>query len=107
VWSATGSLLAGAALRPWAGQALALISEAAGMRPETLDLVRALPDGRPLLRGLAVPLELWYGEHDGLLDPAELEALGDVPGLKVRRLVGAGHALHESHAGELTTALLS
>src|SRR3954463_6340129 len=51
VWSATGSLLAGAAFRPWAGQALALVADVARMRPETLDLVRALPDGRALLRG--------------------------------------------------------
>jgi pimeloyl-ACP methyl ester carboxylesterase len=107
LWSAAGSLLAGGDFRPWAAQALPLIADVARMRPETLDLVGALPDGRGLLRDLGVPLEVWYGDRDRLLDPCELAELASVPGLKVVRLAGAGHALHESHAGELAAALLS
>jgi len=106
LWAATTSLLAREPSLAHARQASLLVADVARMRPETLDLVRALPDGRHLLQHLAVPVALWYGDRDELLDPAELAALAPRPGLRVVRLAGAGHALHESHTRELVAALL-
>ena len=53
-----------------------LIADVSRLRAETVDLVDALPDGRPLLRAAARPVELWYGDRDRLLDTRELSGLG-------------------------------
>ena len=107
VWAALASLIAGGASAAWARQAIPLIADVARMRAETVDLVDALPDGRPLLRALRVPVELWYGDRDRLLDTRELSGLAPLRGLTIVRVDGGGHALHDSHAPELTAALLS
>jgi pimeloyl-ACP methyl ester carboxylesterase len=106
LWAATSSLLARAPSLAAAWQASLLVGDVARMRPETVDLFRAFPDGRPLLHDLGVPVELWYGDRDELLDAAELAALAPRPGLRVVRVAGAGHALHESHTRALAAALL-
>ena len=107
LWAAAASLIASGASASWARQAIPLIADVACMRAETVDLVGALPDGRPLLRGLRVPLELWYGDRDRLLDTRELSRLAPLRGLTVVRVDGGGHALHDSHAPELAAALLA
>ena len=107
LWAAGASLRAGGGWAAWARQALPLAADVARTRPETLDLLDALPDGRPLLRQLGLPVEVWYGGQDELMDTAELSALAALPGITVVCLEGAGHALHESHARELAAALLA
>ena len=107
VWAALFSLAAAGASALWARQTIPLIADVARMRGETLDLLTALPDGRPLLNDLRVPLELWYGERDRLLDTRELAGLAPLRGLTVVRVGDGGHALHDSHAGELAAALLA
>ena len=107
VWAAVASLIASGASAAWARQALPLIADVARMRAETVDLVDALPDGRPLLRALRVPVELWYGDRDRLLDTRALAGLAPRRGLTVVRVDGGGHALHDSHTRELVAALLA
>jgi pimeloyl-ACP methyl ester carboxylesterase len=107
LWAAAASLIASGVSASWARQAIPLIADVARMRAETVDLVGALPDGRPLLRELRVPLELWYGDRDRLLDTRELSGLAPLRGLTVVRVDGGGHALHDSHAPELAAALLA
>jgi pimeloyl-ACP methyl ester carboxylesterase len=107
VWAAAASLIASGASASAARQAIPLIADVARMRAETVDLVDALPDGRPLLGALRVPVELWYGDRDRLLDTRELSGLAPLRGLTVVRVDGGGHALHDSHAPELAAALLS
>jgi pimeloyl-ACP methyl ester carboxylesterase len=106
-WAAASSLLAGGASAAWARQAIPLMSDVARLHAETVDLVDALPDGRPLLSTLRVPVELWYGDRDRLLDTRELSGLAPLRGLTVVRVDGAGHALHDTHVPELVTALLA
>jgi pimeloyl-ACP methyl ester carboxylesterase len=106
VWAAVASLVAGGASASWARQVIPLIADVARLRAETVDLVDALPDGRPLLGQLRVPAELWYGDRDRLLDTGELSALA-VRDLTVVRVDGGGHALHDTHALELAAALLA
>ncbi|HXU00420.1 MAG TPA: alpha/beta fold hydrolase [Polyangia bacterium] len=107
VWAALFSLAAAGASVVWARQTIPLIADVARMRGETVDLIDALPDGRPLLAELRVPVELWYGERDRLLDTRELAGLAPLRGLTVVRVGDGGHALHDSHAGELAAALLT
>jgi pimeloyl-ACP methyl ester carboxylesterase len=107
LWAAVVSLIASGASAAWARQALPLIADVARMRAETVDLVDTLPDGRPLLRQLRVPVQLWYGDRDRLLDTRALAGLPALRGLTVVRVDGGGHALHDSHARELVAALLS
>jgi len=107
VWAAVASLIAGGASAAWARQAIPLIADVARMRADTVDLVDSLPDGRPLLGDLRVPVELWYGDRDRLLDTRELSGLAPLRGLTVVRVDGGGHALHDSHAPELAAALLA
>jgi pimeloyl-ACP methyl ester carboxylesterase len=107
VWAAFTSLLATGASASWARQVIPLIADVSRLRAETVDLVDTLPDGRPLLGRLRVPVELWYGDRDRLLDTRELSALGPVRGLTVVRVDGGGHALHDTHASRLTAALLA
>jgi pimeloyl-ACP methyl ester carboxylesterase len=107
LWAAAASLIAGGASAAWARQAIPLIADVARMHADTVDLVDALPDGRPLLQALRVPVELWYGDRDRLLDTRELSGLAPLRGLTVVRVDGGGHALHDSHAPELAAALLS
>jgi pimeloyl-ACP methyl ester carboxylesterase len=107
LWAAISSLAATGASASWARQVIPLIADVARMRAETVDLVDALPDGRPLLGQLRVPVELWYGDRDRLLDTRELSGLAPLRGLTVVRVDGGGHALHDTHAPELATALLA
>jgi pimeloyl-ACP methyl ester carboxylesterase len=109
-WAAVSSLLAGGVSASWAGHALPLIADVACLRAETVDLVNGLPDGRPVLATLAtlrVPIEVWYGDRDRLLDTRELSGLASLRGLTVVRVDGAGHALHDTHVPELVEALLA
>jgi hypothetical protein len=106
-WAAASSLLAGGASASWARQAIPLIADVSRLHAETVDLVNALPDGRPLLGTLRVPVELWYGDRDRLLDTRELSALASLRGLTLVRVDGAGHALHDTHVPELVAALLA
>jgi len=105
LWAAGSSFLARPAPRH-ALPAWRLVGDVARMRPETVDLLRDLPDGRPLLRAPGPPVELWYGSEDDLLDTAGLEALGPGPRVALVRVEGARHALHETHAGIVAAALL-
>jgi pimeloyl-ACP methyl ester carboxylesterase len=107
VWAAVSSLVTSGASASWARQAIPLIADVARLRPATVDLVDALPDGRPLLGQLPVPVELWYGDRDRLLDTRELSGLAPLRGLTVVRVDGGGHALHDTHAPELAAALLA
>jgi pimeloyl-ACP methyl ester carboxylesterase len=107
VWAAAASLIASGASAAWARQAIPLIADVARLQAETVDLVHAFPDGRPLLNALRVPVELWYGDRDRLLDTRELAGLAPLSGLTVIRVDGGGHALHDSHAAELVAALLA
>jgi len=107
VWAAVASLVTNGASASWARQAIPLIADVARLRADTVDLVDALPDGRPLLGQLRVPVELWYGDRDQLLDTRELAGLAPLRGLTVVRVCGGGHALHDSHAPELAAALLA
>jgi pimeloyl-ACP methyl ester carboxylesterase len=107
VWAAASSLIASGASVSWARQAIPLIADVARLRAETVDLVNALPDGRHLLSALRVPVELWYGDRDRLLDTRELSGLAPLSGLTVVRVDGGGHALHDTHAPELAAALLA
>jgi pimeloyl-ACP methyl ester carboxylesterase len=107
VWAAVSSLIAGGASASWARQVIPLIADVARLRSETVDLVNALPDGRPLLGALRVPVELWYGDRDRLLDTRELSGLAPLSRLTVVRVDGGGHALHDTHASELAAALLA
>jgi pimeloyl-ACP methyl ester carboxylesterase len=107
VWAAVASLIASGASASWARQAIPLIADVARLRSETVDLVNAFPDGRPLLNALRVPVELWYGDRDRLLDTRELASLAPLSGLTVVRVDGGGHALHDSHVAELVAALLA
>jgi pimeloyl-ACP methyl ester carboxylesterase len=106
-WAAISSLVASGAPASWARQAIPLIADVARLRAETVDLVDALPDGRPLLATLRVPVELWYGDRDRLLDTRELSGLAPRRGLTVVRVDGGGHALHDTHVPELAAALLA
>jgi pimeloyl-ACP methyl ester carboxylesterase len=107
LWAAATSLVASGASASWARQVIPLIADVSRLRAETVDLVDTLPDGRPLLGRLRVPVELWYGDRDRLLDTRELSGLGPVRGLTVVRVDGGGHALHDTHAPELAAALLA
>jgi pimeloyl-ACP methyl ester carboxylesterase len=106
-WAAAQSLLAGRASASCGRQALPLIADVARLRAETVDLVNALPDGRPQLTALGVPVEIWYGDRDRLLDTRELVDLASLRGLTVVRVAGGGHALHDTHVTELVAALLA
>jgi pimeloyl-ACP methyl ester carboxylesterase len=106
-WAAVSSLLAAGASASWARQAIPLIADVARLRAETFDLVNALPDGRALLTTLRVPIELWYGDRDRLLDTRELSGLAPLRGLTIVRVEGGGHALHDTHVPELAAALLA
>jgi pimeloyl-ACP methyl ester carboxylesterase len=107
VWAAVSSLVTSGASAAWARQAIPLIADVARLRADTVDLVDALPDGRPLLGQLRVPVELWYGDRDRLLDTRELSGLAPLRGLTVVRVDGGGHALHDTHAPELAAALIA
>jgi pimeloyl-ACP methyl ester carboxylesterase len=107
LWAAATSMAASRASASWARQVIPLLADASRLRAETVDLVDTLPDGRPLLGRLRVPVELWYGDRDRLLDTRELSGLGPVRGLTVVRIDGGGHALHDTHAPELAAALLA
>jgi pimeloyl-ACP methyl ester carboxylesterase len=107
VWTVVSSLIAGGASLGLARQAFPLIADVTRTRPETLDLIDGLPDGRALLRDVRVPVDVWYGDGDRVMDTPEFAALAELPGLNVVRVDGAGHALHDSHAAQLAAALLS
>jgi pimeloyl-ACP methyl ester carboxylesterase len=106
-WAAISSLVASGAPASWARQAIPLIADVARLHAETIALVNALPDGRPLLATLRVPVELWYGDRDRLLDTRELSSLAPRRGLTVVRVDGGGHALHDTHVRQLAAALLA
>ena len=107
LWAVFCGVPVGGPSRAWARQVFPLLADVARIRPGTLDVVGSIPDGRDQLRGLRVPVEIWFGARDRLLDTGQLAALAGVPGVSLRCVEGAGHALHDSHAHELAAALLA
>jgi len=107
LWAVACGVAAAGPSRAWARQVFPLLADVARIRPGTLDVVGSIPDGRAHLRGLRVPVEIWFGARDRLLDTGQLAALASVPGVSLRCVEGGGHALHDSHAPELAAALLA
>ena len=80
--------------------ALAVYRDVRRNEHETAEGVRASPDVRASLPTLRVPVEVWYGDRDPILDPVWYQTALWPRSARTRWIPGGGHALTWTHVDE-------
>ncbi|MFA5203455.1 MAG: alpha/beta fold hydrolase [Lentisphaeria bacterium] len=84
-----------------AGKVAAALAQGTAALRHGLDHLRTC-DLRSRLAGLAVPVHIIHGRADAVIPAAAADYLAQaIPGARLSWLEGAGHALPETHAGEI------